>query len=760
MNAASALAKQKRLIAVAVLSLVGSLLATVPRAGARPVSQAGDHSEAELPSLSPAPPPASNSASTPGSVPVSSPASAPVAQKAIDPVKLRAALRAIGEVRTVEPLQVPREPKLAADRYRLDGEAGRAFERFVAHPAESPDGLSAKDYGLLTAAAPSVAPPKDFRYVRSTPGAETSRAPIDALSVALTPEKPLKIAKHVALTADEFRFLGGLLLFQKGEECSVAVGLFHKFSKAPGVNGQANYYLAMCAKQLGLEGDFLERARRTVDAGSGRYATKILKELDGDLPEDFIVPFGTALFKHLGSAGNLKMDIKDPLIAGNARYWLAEYGARTGKFKTVLVNAALVSPQHPKRRQAEFLIALAEYQGGNKAKALRLEEELVSQAEAKPGERELLATAALNLARMQFQEERFKPSTLNFLKVYKDHPLWLQSLTEMGWAQLRGGDFEGAIGNMYSIQSPYFKAVYKPESYVIRTIGYLNLCQYGDAYRTLSRLEKQYRPWLEKMDSYSRTAGSRSAAVRRFIRDGALAEQEIEGLPSPVLREMARHKDFLSQQKALNARLDERPRYAKLLDATDLGLKRARLAVTASRLRLADVKAKILAIARNPALEPTRLELRAQMEREFDVLNDRFFDVDVMNEAKASIAAFQAESVQYADERMAALRRGIEKALTARLERLRGDLRQILENNELLRYEVFAGSGENLRYQIGGGQRGKRVLASVLPQSKSLRWDFDGEYWEDEVGHYRSSLRNNCAETASREQAQVEKGDK
>ena len=56
-------------------------------------------------------------------------------------------------------------------------------------------------------------------------------------------------------------------------------------------------------------------------------------------------------------------------------------------------------------------------------------------------------------------------------------------------------DPAGAIGNMYSLHSPYFTAVYKPESYVVRTIGYLNICQYGDAYQTLNLMEEIYRPW-------------------------------------------------------------------------------------------------------------------------------------------------------------------------------------------------------------------------------------------------------------------------
>ena len=86
------------------------------------------------------------------------------------------------------------------------------------------------------------------------------------------------------------------------------------------------------------------------------------------------------------------------------------------------------------------------------------------------------------------------------------------------------------------------------------------------------------------------------------------------------------------------------------------------------------------------------------------------------------------------------------------------EIAQVLENNEFLRYEVFAGSGENIRFQVTGGTVNQgRVAASVAPP-KSLKWDFEGEYWEDEIGSYRSTLKNNCPD--SRTSASLNGGSK
>ena len=51
-----------------------------------------------------------------------------------------------------------------------------------------------------------------------------------------------------------------------------------------------------------------------------------------------------------------------------------------------------------------------------------------------------------------------------------------------------------------------------------------------------------------------------------------------------------------------------------------------------------------------------------------------------------------------------------------------------------------------MRYQLAGGDVQDKEHAELkAEQGKDLNWDFRGEIWEDEIGHYRSSLKNVCA---------------
>lgn len=652
-------------------------------------------------------------------------------------------------------LRLDKEEKVAASRYGLDTRMQKVMDDRVIAAFPSPDVLTDKGFKTLAAFAKGkVEKAKNVKDVVFAPKGRVSREAFDRIAINLKSEKPLDLSKYKDLTAEEVRFLSGLLLYQQGNQCASAVGLFHKLSKSKGYESEADYYLAMCSRKLGLTTDFYERASRVLEAQDVHYSRKLLKEIQGDeLPYEFTDRFGLALFKI--SSNPKVMNSLDEKTLSNVAFILAQFGASTDRYKTALEWSRKVPQTHPKYLQSRFIEALALYQNGQKNKAMELQEQLINDLSVDSSKMEFQALVALNAARMYFQEMKFKNAHKAFLRVYKDHPLWLQSLTELGWSQLQSGDYEGAIGNMYSIQSPFFQNVYKPESYVIRTVGYLNLCQYGDAYKSLSVLERDYRPILQKFERYTSAKPAYYNTVRNFIM-APKGTKEVDGLPTPVVREMARHRDFTNLQKALNRQIDERALYAKFEGEVDKSLKRAQSLVNGSRFRANELRKKIASIKRNPGLEGNRLEWTTALEKEIDDLNGYFFQVDLYKEAKAALPDYRKDVVGGADKRLAKMRGEIEHVLASRVLKMKTDLARILDNNELLRYEVFAGSGENIRFHVAGGEAAKRIPASAIPKSKALQWDFDGEYWEDEIGHYRSTLKNNCPDNVQVNHAALE----
>jgi hypothetical protein len=335
----------------------------------------------------------------------------------------------------------------------------------------------------------------------------------------------------------------------------------------------------------------------------------------------------------------------------------------------------------------------------------------------------------------------------------------VQALIEQGWTQLSMGDYSGAIGNMYSLHSPYFTAVYKPESFVVRSIGYLNICQYGDAYKTLSYLEKDYRKWYTDAAKYrqaKKEAARYHDTVVTYLK--GKSDHDADGLPFQVVREMARQKFYLNKQAALNEDLDQLERHKGINEKIKEEKARIRWKMQKAQERLAAVMKTIKKSRTDKSLMKDINTLQAQFRIERDFVIGYKYQLAMLELGRQGFLTFKSESEQRLGKEQYALKEAAGRFLVKYLAKLERDMGHILDNNEFLRYEVFSGAGENIRYQVAGGKvsgEANRVPASIKPQ-KMMNWNFDGEYWEDEIGSYRSSLENLCP-AAGKAQSTVKK---
>jgi tetratricopeptide (TPR) repeat protein len=676
-----------------------------------------------------------------------------------------------GLVRRLGPISLP---EISADDYRLSEVQSGALRSLVHHRLESPDVMSAQEWVDLRQDLRRIEVARRHPDLRFTEIRYPELGPAPRLTLASVPDIRLPEIQLQAvrpLSKEEYRFMSGLLLARVERQCSTASPLFASIARHPEWRAEASFHLAKCAQQMGLISEYYERVRDVFETKDRHFSTLLMDELGADLPYEYTAAIGEALAE---VARETKEQLK-PETLSRVSYLITEYAVAAERYKTALVWAPLVNESHSRYHESRYLLALAQFSDGNRRQAIATLESLLQSLSEKRIRLELQAVIALNLGRMHFQERDFAKARERLQMVTKDNPLWLQSLTEMGWAQLSSDDIEGAVGNMYSVHSPFFASIYKPESYVIRTIGYLQLCQYGDAYKSLTMMEREYRDVHEKIDRYLKASSSRGAmyeTLRRFLsqpgnqalegkRGLAQWKAEVDGLPVPVIREVARHRDFINLQRALNRQVDERPAYDIIPRDVESVVRATQAAISESRKRVTELRRAIgkeEAAGGHRDLGDSRGQTRALLLAEFKKLNGLFFRLDLIEEAKASLVTYHKEVIQGSDARRAKIRGELERILAQRLTRLRSELDRMLDNNELLRYEVFAGSGENIRFQVAGGEQANRVPASVMPRGKSLQWNFDGEFWEDEIGHYRSSLKSQCPDPKVRQQAQVDGG--
>ena len=153
----------------------------------------------------------------------------------------------------------------------------------------------------------------------------------------------------------------------------------------------------------------------------------------------------------------------------------------------------------------------------------------------------------MQLARIHYQNRQNRYAIFYYDKMPWGGESWLEGLWEASYAYYRVGDYEKTLGNLLTLQSPYFKDEYFPESYVLKAIVYYENCRYPEARLVLENLSTLYEPVYDELvritgspqpaAAYYDVVGldhQGGSAVTRKIRKLAFTDQNVRRLVQSV----------------------------------------------------------------------------------------------------------------------------------------------------------------------------------------------------------------------------------
>ncbi|MFM6927653.1 MAG: hypothetical protein ACKOX6_04275 [Bdellovibrio sp.] len=552
-----------------------------------------------------------------------------------------------------------------------------------------------------------------------------------------TTEPHVTLSKIDEIAPNDYKLLQALIFLEIQKKYELAMGLFSELMDDPEHRVEALYNYAMTAKGLGLNSEF-----RT-------YMIKVAQETKN---KEWQGKATLALVKHINVLENSDIALIDPLVQKydvdvtknddyqitRAKYYSAK--GQLGMMEDALMYIGETSPKYP---ESLLLSALFNYRQNKIDEAVFNLETLMKVTDGQKTS-QIRAVGALTMARIQFQKSLYKDAFQSYLKVDKSSPLWLQAMVESAWTQILGEDYEGAAGNMFSLHTDFFKNAFSPESYVVRTVGYLNLCQYGDGAQVLNEMRQKYSPWKQKLDVY-KTSHKPGVAyydtVKSWVKNSDL--KEVDGLPRSFIVELARHPGFVSLQKQINNYEDEIQNFNKI-SLTLIGIEKDLLAkqVEANK-QLVAAKKQI------KGNSPSGSAVAQVQEAEKKLLSYRI-QYHIANKARTSIKNLRTVGIARIEKEKDELRQQAGKVLADNYTQMVAGLNRVLDQNDVLQYELYSGAGEHIRYQMAGGAINDKERPELkVEKEKSLNWKFKGEIWEDEVGHYRSSLKNVCPQDSS-----------
>jgi len=369
------------------------------------------------------------------------------------------------------------------------------------------------------------------------------------------------------------------ILFTEKNSCEEVVPISQYLVDKKTLDHRVKFYRGHCLHDRKMFSESIPLLSEVIGKSSEYYAKKAVDKILAGLPKGYesVIAKGLApknVYKKLSQKQKDKYN-----------YILAKGHFINEKYKRSEAHAKLVSAESPDSLDSRFIVSTSQYMSGRLRAGITTISNLQKDIEKSNSvSTDFKSLVHLTLGRFLFERGAYKESIANFEKVSREHPLWVDSLIEKGWAQIRVGDYSGAIGNMFTLHSPFFKDAFIPESYVIRTIGYLNLCQFGDADNTLSYLETEYPNQQRDIASFMKTKPSHYKTLTDYLTANTEKLYKFRNLPTSIIREMGRDRDYLEIQTKLNNIVDEIPMFKSF--ASDVLGKRGKLKEEIAKLSL------------------------------------------------------------------------------------------------------------------------------------------------------------------------------
>ncbi len=555
-----------------------------------------------------------------------------------------------------------------------------------------------------------------------------------------TPQQiTLKAMSNEDTKERDFLFLS--ILYHDQMACPEVIMLSHYLLSKGYNKPEVRFFLGSCQHKRKLYSESVPLLASVIRTGIDYYTQEAVEHLLDDLPTGYESIIAEAL---------APIEVYRKLVQKQKdfyNYILAKGRFIEGKFLDSSKLAEIVSSKSKFYRDAQFLLGASEYLRDNTAGGIKILSALSKKFTESEYTSDLYSLTQLTLGRFNFEIADYKNAIKAYDKVSRKHPMWFDSLTEKGWTQIRLQKYPEAIGNMYTLHSPFFKSVFKPETYVIRTIGYLNMCQFPDANKALGYLEDVYPTWRSMVSDYSKDS-SKSAYKTAMTYLAGSSQEDVDGLPFPIIREMIRDKEFIVVQKKLNNIIDEITFYNNAVSEIIVIRNKIKDEMAGAKKVVAQLESEINTLDKKKKYSKAKVK-EEDLSTAKQKLITGAYRLSLIDQGFVTYRKLTGDSTKRVIQIRDAYISQAEQTLRRALGSVDTKMAKVMKNNELLRYEVYANSGKNIRFRSAGGQVQGRSQASISAKKKNGKgkdygWKFKGEFWADEVGKFVSNVENLC----------------
>ncbi|MBK7538093.1 MAG: hypothetical protein IPI49_22520 [Myxococcales bacterium] len=108
--------------------------------------------------------------------------------------------------------------------------------------------------------------------------------------------------------------------------------------------------------------------------------------------------------------------------------------------------------------------------------------------------------ARLQMGRVFYSTQQFDTSIKYYEKLPQDSADWTKSLFEASWAYFMKSLNSKALGNIHTLNAPYFEDEFYPESMLLKAVIYFKYCLYEQAEEAIADYNEKFQPLTANLD--------------------------------------------------------------------------------------------------------------------------------------------------------------------------------------------------------------------------------------------------------------------
>jgi TolA-binding protein len=314
-------------------------------------------------------------------------------------------------------------------------------------------------------------------------------------------------------------------------------------------------------------------------------------------------------------------------------------------------------------------------------------------------EERFLNLAWLSLARIYYSTKHYESAMEAWSKIPQSSEYYLDALFEESWAFFQVDQLDRALGNIHTINSPYFEQSFYPESIILKAVIYFGMCMFEDAQYTVDEFRKEYEPLQTELQSALQTF-SDNKAFYDFLVNVRNSEE----------------KDLISE----DAKADEKSA-GKAVGSFTTDIMHVMKGALGDRTLLRNLE---------------YVEVLSAEEDKLKKMPSVFVNSGAGIRIQQDINTAKTVAIDNTGN-----------LVRARYERLLAEIHDFMNQGTRVEIEILKALRGELDIEISAEQEvsGPTIKAAkISSDAEHQLWPFEGEYWRDELGYYRQPISNRC----------------